>query len=149
MAQVPLQDGPTSLATSYRPAHTLSGTLPAGRVYFGKQSGRLSWQPPAPAQGYQSHALNSTGKGILIGMLSAFGSAALVGLIIAIVYFFRYTGRGRILLDRMSRPGEYDDEQAFLREEEEAMEEMDDMQKAEYLRAKGEYIVGSSSEGYR
>jgi hypothetical protein len=39
----------------------------------------------------------------------------------------------------MSRPGEYDDEQAFLREEEEAMAEMDDMQKAEYLRAKGEF----------
>ena len=43
--------------------------------------------------------------------------------------------------DRMSRPGEYDDEQALLREEEEAMEEMDDMQKAEYLRAKGEYFT--------
>jgi hypothetical protein len=150
MAQVPLHDGPTSLATSYRPAHTLSGTLPAGRVYPGRQSGRLSWQPPAPPQQYQSHALNSTGKGILIGMLSAFGSAALVGLVIAIVYFFRYTGRGRILLDRMSRPGEYDDEQAFLREEEEAMEEMDDMQKAEYLRAKGEYnVVRTSSKRYR
>lgn len=123
MAQVPLQDGPTSLATSYLPSHTLSGSLPAGRVYSGLQSGRLSWQPPAQMPNYQSHGLNSTGKGILIGMLSAFGSAALVGFIIAIVYFFRYTGRGRILLDRMSRPGEYDDEQAFLREEEEAMAE--------------------------
>ena len=65
---------------------------------------------------------------------------AVCSLIIAIVYFFRYTGRGRILLDRMSRPGEYDDEQAFLREEEEALEEMDDMQRAEYLRAKGECL---------
>ena len=135
MAQLAFQDGPASMTTSYRPSHTLSGTLPPG---LGRgPDGRLSWQDQRAA--YQSHGLNSTGKGILIGMLSAFGSAALVGIIIAIVYFFRYTGRGRILLDRMSRPGEYDDEQAFLREEEEAMEEMDDMQKAEYLRAKGEY----------
>jgi hypothetical protein len=138
MAQLALQDGPTSLSTSYRPSHTLSGTLPnLGRG----ADGRLSWRPPQDRAAYQSHGLNSTGKGILIGMLSAFGSAALVGIIIAIIYFFRYTGRGRILLDRMSRPGEYDDEQAFLREEEEAMAEMDDMQKAEYLRAKGEYSI--------
>jgi hypothetical protein len=72
-------------------------------------------------------------------MLSAFGSAALVALIMAIVYFFRYTNRGRIFLDRIGRPGEYDDEQQFLREEEEAMAEMDEMQRAEYLRAKGGY----------
>jgi hypothetical protein len=142
MAQLPLQDVPTSLATSYRPSHTLSGTLP-GRSFYDRDRGRLSWQPPARVPTYESHGLNSTGKGILIGMLSAFGSAALVGIIIAIVYFFRYTGRGRILLDRMSRPGEYDDEQAFLREEEEAMAEMDDMQKAEYLRAKGEFVTRS------
>ncbi|KAI9890276.1 MAG: Rsp5p-dependent ubiquitination, sorting of cargo proteins at the multivesicular body [Vezdaea aestivalis] len=78
----------------------------------------------------------STGRGILIGMLSAFGSAGLVALIFAIVYFFRYTSRGRILLDRMGRPGEYDDEQALLRQETEAMENMDDSQRAEYQRAK-------------
>ncbi len=70
-------------------------------------------------------------------MLSAFGSAALIGLIIATVYFLRYTNRGRILLDRIGRPGEFDDEQQFLREEEDAMAEMDEMQRAEYLRAKG------------
>jgi len=80
--------------------------------------------------------LNSTGKGILIGLLSAFGTAALVGLVIAIIYFFRYTSRGKIFLDRIGRPGEYDDEQAFLREEEEALAEMDDLQRTEYLRAK-------------
>lgn len=83
--------------------------------------------------------LSSTGKGILIGMLSAFGSAALVAIILAFVYFFRYTNRGRIFLDSIGRPGEYDDEQAFLREEEDALEDMDDLQRAEYLRAKGEY----------
>ena len=79
----------------------------------------------------------STGKGILIGLLSAFGSAAFVALIFAIIYFFRYTSRGRIILDRIGRPGEYDDEQALAREEAEALENMDDLQQAEYLRAKG------------
>ncbi|KAL9130615.1 MAG: hypothetical protein Q9175_006974 [Cornicularia normoerica] len=78
----------------------------------------------------------STGKGILIGMLSAFGSAAFVVLIFAIFYFFRYTSRGRIFLDRIGRPGEYDDEQALAREEADALEDMDDLQRVEYLRAK-------------
>ena len=79
----------------------------------------------------------STGKGILIGMLSAFGSAAIVALVFAVIYFFRYTSRGRIILDRLGRPGEYDDEQAFAREEVQALDEMDDLQRAEYMRAKG------------
>ena len=79
----------------------------------------------------------STGKGILIGMLSAFGSAAFVVLVFAIFYFFRYTNRGRIFLDRIGRPGEYDDEQALAREEADALEGMDDLQRVEYLRAKG------------
>ena len=79
----------------------------------------------------------STGKGILIGMLSAFGSAAFVVLIFAIFYFFRYTNRGRILIDRFGRPGEYDDEQALAREEADALEDMDDLERGEYLRAKG------------
>ncbi|KAI9741755.1 MAG: Rsp5p-dependent ubiquitination, sorting of cargo proteins at the multivesicular body [Cirrosporium novae-zelandiae] len=78
----------------------------------------------------------STGKGVLIGLLSAFGSAALVALIFALIYVLRYTSRGRIFLDRIGRPGEYDDEQALLREEGEALEHMDDLQRAEYLRAK-------------
>lgn len=82
----------------------------------------------------------STGRGVLIGLLSAFGSAAFVVLIFAVFYFFRHTTRGRILLDRLGRPGEYDDEQAFAREETEALEEMDDLQRAEYLRAKGMWI---------
>lgn len=79
----------------------------------------------------------STGKGILIGMLSAFGSATFVVLVFAIFYFFRYTSRGRIFLDRIGRPGEYDDEQALAREEADALEDMDDLQRVEYLRAKG------------
>ena len=83
-------------------------------------------------------SMGSTGKGILIGMLSAFGAALLVALIFALIYFLRYTNRGRIFLDRMGRPGEFDDEQAFLREEEEALNTMDDLSRSEYLRAKGE-----------
>ena len=70
-------------------------------------------------------------------MLSAFGSAIIVALLFTLIYFLRNTSRGRILLDRMGRPGQYDDEQAMLREEAEALETMDDLQRAEYLRAKG------------
>lgn len=85
-----------------------------------------------------NRGMGSTSKGILIGMLSAFGSALLVAIILGLIYFFRCTSRGRILLDRLGRPGEYDDEQAFAKEEAEALEEMDDIQRMEYMRAKGE-----------
>ncbi|KAI9834012.1 MAG: Rsp5p-dependent ubiquitination, sorting of cargo proteins at the multivesicular body [Phylliscum demangeonii] len=78
----------------------------------------------------------STGRGILIGMLSAFASAAIVAVVCAVVYFFRYTRRGRILLDRIGAPGEFDDEQAFAREEAQALAQMDDLQRIEYSRAK-------------
>lgn len=80
---------------------------------------------------------SSTTNGLLIGLLSSFGSAILFVFIFAIFYFFRYTSPGRILLDRIGRPGEYDDEQAYLKEEAEALEHMDDIQKVEYQRAKG------------
>ncbi|PGH28188.1 protein SSH4 [Polytolypa hystricis UAMH7299] len=80
--------------------------------------------------------VGSTGKGILIGILSAFGSAGVAIIILALYFFFRYTQRGRIILDRIGRPGEYDDEEAFAREEAEALESMDELQQAEYLRAK-------------
>ena len=82
---------------------------------------------------------------MLIGLASAFGSAALVGLILYIIYFFKYTSSGRILLDRFGRPGEFDDEQAFLREEVEALERMDDISRQEYLRAKGEILYRKHS----
>jgi hypothetical protein len=88
---------------------------------------------------YASRRINSTGKGILIGMLSAFGSALLIAIILVLVYLLRYTTRGRIFLDRIGRPGEFDDEQAFMKEEEEALDQMDDMQRSEYLRAKGRH----------
>ncbi|RAL16689.1 SSH4 family protein [Aspergillus homomorphus CBS 101889] len=86
--------------------------------------------------GASGNSSGSTGKGILIGVLSAFGSAAVAVLVLAIFFFFKYTQRGRIILDRIGRPGEFDDEQAFLREEAEALETMDDLSRSEYLRAK-------------
>lgn len=102
------------------------------------------------SNGWQSHQINapssvmmddsdgnSTSRGILIGLLSAFGSAGFAVFILAVFFFFKYTAKGRILLDRIGRPGEYDDEQAFAREEADALEHMDDMQKADYMRAKG------------
>ncbi|KAL0640130.1 Protein ssh4 [Maublancomyces gigas] len=84
----------------------------------------------------KSDSSTATGTGVLIGLLSAFGSAALVALIFAVIYFFRYTPRGRILLDRIGRPGEYDDEQALAREEAEALEQMEEISRQEYFRAK-------------
>ncbi|CAJ2507766.1 Uu.00g089520.m01.CDS01 [Anthostomella pinea] len=86
--------------------------------------------------------MSSPVDGIVIGLLSSFGSAILVALIFLVVYFFRYTTSGRIFLDRIGRPGEYDDEQAFAREEAEALETMDDLHRTEYLRAKA-YIQGN------
>lgn len=80
---------------------------------------------------------SSTSRGVFIGVLSAFASAAFVVLIFAIFYFFKHTSRGKIFLDRIGRPGEYDDEQALAREEAEALEVMDDLHRVEYLRAKG------------
>lgn len=81
--------------------------------------------------------IGSTSKAMLIGVLSAFGSTLFVLIILGLVYFLRYTSKGRILLDKFGRPGEYDDEQAFAKEEAEALEDMDDIQRAEYMRAKG------------
>lgn len=140
---------PQTLSTSYLEARqtpivassddsawvVLENVLPSSGSYQHQQSA-LDVNQDASIHTYE---LGSTGKGVLIGMLSAFGSAALVALVLAIVYFFRYTNRGKIFLDRIGRPGEYDDEQAFLQEEERALEEMDDRQRAEYTRAKGGY----------
>lgn len=87
------------------------------------------------------YVADSPGRGVLIGILSALGSALLAICLLALFFFFKYTAHGRILLDRLGRPGEYDDEQAFLQEEERALEAMDDIQRSEYLRAKGKHIL--------
>jgi hypothetical protein len=73
----------------------------------------------------------------MIGIFSVLGAAGVCLIIAAIVYYFRYTSQGRIFLDRITRPGEYDDEQQFAKEEAEALENMDDLQRTEYMRAKG------------
>lgn len=80
---------------------------------------------------------SSTANGVLIGLLSSFGSAFLIAAVLGIYYFFRHTNSGRILLDGIRRPGQFDDEQAFLREEEEALPTMDEGARTDYLRAKG------------
>jgi hypothetical protein len=107
-------------------------------VLSGPQSTHTpSWQTPVGDLRVQGN--DTTINGVLIGLFSSFGSAILIALIFLIVYFFKYTSSGRILLDRIGRPGEYDDEQAYAREEAEALEEMDDLQRTEYFRAKGTF----------
>jgi hypothetical protein len=103
------------------------------------------WNDAVRTQHY--NRIGSTAKGIMIGIFSVLGAAGLVLILAAIVYYFRYTQQGRIFLDRITRPGEYDDEQQFAKEEAEALEEMDDIQRTEYLRAKGT-IIYSARQAY-
>ncbi|TWU74295.1 Protein ssh4 [Metarhizium rileyi] len=83
-----------------------------------------------------SNPPSSAFTGVLIGLVSSFGSIVLIALVVFVFWASGCAGSGRIILDRLGRPGEYDDEQAFLREEADAMETMDDMARTEYLRAK-------------
>ena len=126
----PAASSPTAI-----PSFQISASIRASS----SSSSSSSWEPSSHGGpfGAQQDGPGPTGQGILIGILSAFGSALFVGLMLGMVYFLRFTRRGRILLDRVGRPGAYDDEQAFLREEAEALETMDDSQRHEYLRAKG------------
>ncbi|KAL3436662.1 concanavalin A-like lectin/glucanase domain-containing protein [Aspergillus tetrazonus] len=145
-------DAPSTLATSIRTnPPTLETDINTPRLLdsqhvaskFARAMPTASWD--RGNGGSISVSGNSTGKGILIGVLSAFGSAAVAVLVLAAFFFFKYTERGRILLDRMGRPGEFDDEQAFLREEAEALEVMDDMSRSEYLRSKA-FVEANPSE---
>ncbi|KAI6783226.1 uncharacterized protein J7T54_000728 [Emericellopsis cladophorae] len=79
---------------------------------------------------------SSAFTGVIIGLVSSFGSIVLIAIIVFIFWVTGCAGSGRILLDRLGRPSEYDDEQAFAREEAEALDNMDEMARAEYLRAK-------------
>jgi hypothetical protein len=122
------------LSTTQTPSGTISQATGAEvQALFSNQGATLR----PNLNGVQMQRTDSTINGVVIGLLSSFGSAILIAFIFLIVYFFRYTNGGRILLDRIGRPGEYDDEQAYAREEAEALEEMDDLQRTEYLRAKG------------
>jgi hypothetical protein len=134
------------------PAESPSTTL--SKMYL--RSSQAPSAPPAivlePVEGTQQayplpvriqyNNVGSTAKGIMIGIFSVLGTAGVVLIVAAIVYYFRYTQQGRIFLDRITRPGEYDDEQQFAKEEAEALEEMDDLQRTEYLRAKGIVTLG-------
>jgi hypothetical protein len=129
--QAPLRvvSPPTTLARSYLPdtdaLPTLSVVMSEARTSH-HDVVRIARNDPG-----------STVKGIMIGIFSVLAAAGVCLIIAAIIYYFRYTQQGRIFLDRLSRPGEYDDEQQFAKEEAEALEDMDDIQRTEYMRAKG------------
>ncbi|KAF2011135.1 SPRY-domain-containing protein [Aaosphaeria arxii CBS 175.79] len=123
---------PTTLSRSYLPIEHAPSSHP--NIVFATSEGtQRSFNEPVRIH-YQP--LSSTAKGIMIGIFSVLGAAGFCLILAAIVYYFRYTQQGRIFLDRITRPGEYDDEQQFAKEEAEALEEMDDMERMEYLRAK-------------
>ena len=126
--------------TLYRMYHTSPVPTPAD-VHDYTQNAH---HDPVRIQGTMGD-LSSTVKGIMIGIFSVLGAAGFVLIVAAVVYYFRYTQQGRIFLDRLSRPGEYDEEQQFAKEEAEALEDMDDIQRTEYLRAKGTIIDLSHS----
>lgn len=141
LPQEPLQAvlPPTTLSRSYLPIEQASSAVAAG---FTQAAHALHTSPSEAIRiaryNNSNNGLGSTAKGIMIGVFSVLGAAGFCFLIFTIVYYFRYTQQGRVFLDRITRPGEYDDEQQFAKEEAEALEDMDDLQRAEYLRAKGE-----------
>ena len=130
----PAESPPTTLSKMYLHSSQVPSPPPPALVLGSTKGNRQLYDAPVRIQ-YNN--IGSTAKGIMIGILSVLGAAGVVLVIAAIVYYFRYTQQGRIFLDRITRPGEYDDEQQFAKEEAEALEEMDDLQRAEYLRAKG------------
>ncbi|KAF2715651.1 SPRY domain-containing protein [Pleomassaria siparia CBS 279.74] len=133
-AQRLISPPPTTLSRSYLPNDHAPSTTPAIALEM-SPSTRETFRQNQVAQ-VQYDDIGSTAKGIMIGIFSVLGAAGFVLIISIIVYYFRYTQQGRIFLDRITRPGEYDDEQQFAKEEAEALEEMDDIQRMEYLRAK-------------
>lgn len=140
LPQEPLQAvlPPTTLSRSYLPIDHVSS---ATATVLAEAAHALHTSPgdaPRIARYNNNNSgLGSTAKGIMIGVFSVLGAAGFCFLVFAVIYYFRYTQQGRVFLDRITRPGEYDDEQQFAKEESEALEEMDDLQRAEYLRAKG------------
>ncbi|KAF1998346.1 SPRY domain-containing protein [Amniculicola lignicola CBS 123094] len=124
---------PTTLFRSRLPSDHAPSAAPALAVASGQATHR-SFSEPVRIMQYDN--IGPTARGIMIGIFSVLGAAGLVLIMVAIVYYFKYTQQGRIFLDRITRPGEYDDEQQFAKEEAEALEEMDDLQRIEYMRAK-------------
>lgn len=71
---------------------------------------------------------------LLVGLVSGFGTLFL-GLLCGILWF-AILGRRRIKLGRSGNPGDFDDEQAFLEAEEEALVTMDELELMYYNMAK-------------
>ncbi|UPX16429.1 Protein ssh4, variant 2 [Ascochyta rabiei] len=138
LPQEPLQVvlPPTTLSKSYLPVDHAPSATPTVLADAARALHSSSRDALRNARYHDNSGLGSTAKGIMIGVFSVLGAAGFCFLVFAIVYYFRYTQQGRIFLDRIARPGEYDDEQQFAKEEAEALEDMDDLQAAEYLRAK-------------
>jgi hypothetical protein len=65
-----------------------------------------------------------------------FGSLLVFGIFLVVLYY-KCIRTGRIRLGLGLRPGQYDDEQRLLLEEEEAMDLMDTEQQENYYAAKG------------
>lgn len=129
---------PTTLSRSYLPIEHASSATATGFAQAAAPALHTSPSDAIRIARYNNNgSLGSTAKGIMIGVFSVLGAAGFCFLVFTIIYYFRYTQQGRVFLDRITRPGEYDDEQQFAKEEAEALEEMDDLQRAEYLRAKG------------
>ena len=123
-----------TLASAQRPAQLAPTSTLLAALEPGPPALALREPSLAPLR---YHTLGSTARGIMIGVFSVLAVAAAAIIVAALVYFFRHTAQGRIFLDRLARPGEYDDEQAFAKDEAEALAEMDDLHRTEYLRAKG------------
>ncbi|KAF2124805.1 SPRY domain-containing protein [Dothidotthia symphoricarpi CBS 119687] len=134
LPQQPLQAAspPTTLSRSYLPSEHAPSALATSLL----QIAQRHHTSQENGVHIQRNNLGSTAKGIMIGIFSVLGAAGLCLIIAVIVFYFRYTQQGRIFLDRITRPGEYDDEQQFARDEADALEDMDDIQRTEYLRAK-------------
>ncbi|KAF2860440.1 SPRY-domain-containing protein [Piedraia hortae CBS 480.64] len=121
-------------STSAQAAVTLSSTMSPAMTASGVGSG-----------------LSSTGRGIIIGMLSAIGAAVFLFLIVLAVFFFRYTSPGRIILDTITfhrAPGEWDDTQAFLDDEEEFLSSAPEGARTDYLRAKA-WVAVNPAESFQ
>jgi hypothetical protein len=142
LPQEPLQAvlPPTTLSRSYLPIDHVSAATATVLAEAANALHTSLGDAPRIARYNNNNGLGSTAKGIMIGVFSVLGAAGFCFLVFTIIYYFRYTQQGRVFLDRITRPGEYDDEQQFAKEEAEALEEMSDLQRAEYMRAKGRQL---------
>lgn len=82
---------------------------------------------------------------LLVGLVSGFGTLFL-GLMCGILWF-AIMGRRRIKLGGSGNPGDYDDEQAWLQAEEEALENMDELSRQYYTLAKAFIAANPPNSG--